>query len=140
MERRKKVIITAIVLITLSASSLLVWNYFQQINQPPYDNPVGAVIEDSSGDRITIQATNNAVWNQLVELHENGTEMWIGGLVEIWNNEWGFRFNPDTIIISEVTAEGSQSTIKGIGEDLNYWLAYGIVYVSATVIDIHNGP
>ncbi len=138
MVLRKKGIMMAIVLIALSISSLLVWNYFRYINQPPYYNPFGAVIEDSSGDHITIQATDNTIRNQLVDLSENGSEMWIGGRVEIWNNEWGFRFNPDTIIIAEITAEGSQSTISGISEDLDYWLAYGIVYVYATVIDIHN--
>ena len=65
--------------------------------------------------------------------------MWIGGIVEEYDNYWGFRFRPDTIIIAEITIEGAQSNIQGISEDLNYWMNVWKkqAYVLAKVSEIH---
>jgi hypothetical protein len=65
--------------------------------------------------------------------------MWIGGIVEEYDNYWGFRFDPNTIIIAEITIEGAQSNIQGISNDLNYWINVWTkqAYVLAKVIEIH---
>lgn len=77
------------------------------------------------------------VWNQLVELHQNKTVMWIGGIVEEYDNKWGFRFKPETITIAQFTAERLQATIRFISEDLDYWIGLGWTYILAKVSEIH---
>lgn len=88
---------------------------------PKIDNG-WAVIEDIHSDQIKLETTRDEVWDELVQLYLNGSERWIGGTVERYENEWGFRFDPDTIIIAEITIEVWQTTIKGISENLDYWL------------------
>ena len=65
--------------------------------------------------------------------------MWIGGIIEEYDNYWGFRFNPDTIVIAEITIEGAQATIQFISDDLDYWSNtwQNEAYVFAQVTQIH---
>jgi len=95
-----------------------------------------AIIEDINKDRIKIETTNDTVWAALVQLYQNGSERWIGGIVERYINEWGFRFNPDTILVAEVTIEAIQTTIRDISQRLDYWLG-NMAVVGAKVIEIH---
>jgi hypothetical protein len=97
------------------------------------------LIEDLNGDRLKVRTFDDEVWAQLVQLYYNGSERWIGGIVETYENEWGFRFDPDTIQIWEYTAEGAQSSIILISEDLAYWLG-NIAYVCATVVEVRRSP
>jgi hypothetical protein len=105
-----------------------------------------AIIEDSNGHHIAVEPVNDDVWDALVALYQNGGEMWIGGCVEIFltfrpdpNYPWGFRFNPGTITVAEVTAEGLQTTIESISDNLDYWLDIGRAYVFAKVTDYVTG-
>ena len=104
-----------------------------------HDTDTWAVIEDSKGDIIAIETTKHSVWDTIVNLHNNQTEIWIGGIVEEYDNHWGFRFRPDTTVIAEITIEGAQSTIQGISEDLNYWIiTWGKeAYVFSKVVERH---
>jgi hypothetical protein len=70
-------------------------------------------------------------------MHADGSRLWVGGVVERYANGWGFRFRPDTVRVAEITAEGLQSTIRGISEDLDYWLGLGWAYVYAGVVEVH---
>jgi hypothetical protein len=105
-----------------------------------------AVIEDSNGHRIAVEPVSDDVWDSLLTLYQSGGEMWIGGRVEVFltfrpdpNYPWGFRFNPETITVAEVTAEGLQTTIESISDDLDYWLDIGQAYVFARVTDYVTG-
>ncbi|MGQ0797498.1 MAG: hypothetical protein ACT4OI_06530 [Methanobacteriota archaeon] len=102
-----------------------------------HDSNRWAVIEDIRGDRIAVETTDDGVWAQLVAMHANATERWVGGPVERYANGWGFRFRPDALTVAEVTAEGLQATIRDIGADLDYWLEVGIAYVGAQVVETH---
>jgi hypothetical protein len=98
-----------------------------------------AVIMDSKKDIIAIETTDPDIWVSIKKLNENQNEMWIGGIVEEYQNHWGFRFKPDRIIVAEVTIEGAQSNIQGISGDLNYWINIWTkqAYVFAKVVEIH---
>jgi hypothetical protein len=105
-----------------------------------------AIIEDSNGHRIAVEPVNDTVWDALVALYQSGGEMWIGGCAETFltfrpdpNYPWGFRFNPETITVAEVTAEGLQTTIESISNNLDYWLDIGQAYVFARVTDYVTG-
>ncbi len=65
--------------------------------------------------------------------------MWIGGIIEEYNNKWAFRFKPDTIVVAQITIEGAQSNIQGISSDLNYWVNKWAkeTYVLAKVTEIY---
>jgi len=95
-----------------------------------------AIIEDINKDRLKMETTNEKVWAELVQLYQNGSERWIGGIVEIYINEWGFRFNPDTILVAEITIEAWQTTIRDISQRLDYWLG-NMAVVAARITEIH---
>ena len=102
-----------------------------------HDTNRWAAIEDYNGDRVEVETARAEVWTQLVQLNQNGSRLWIGGIIERYNNSWGFRFKPETLALAEITAEGSQATIRYISENLNQWLN-GWAYVDAKVTEIHS--
>jgi hypothetical protein len=102
-----------------------------------HDTNRWAVIQDLYGSRLAVEPTNDTVWARLVGMHGDGSRLWVGGVVERYANGWGFRFRPDTVRVAEITAEGLQSTIRGISEDLDYWLGLGWAYVNAGVVEVH---
>lgn len=138
---RKKMILAVAALVLLAVATIvLVWNYVNYLDylrEIVHETERWAVIEDLNGHHIAVEPTSDDVWNQLVRLNENGTSMWIGGIVEEYGNKWGFRFKPETLAVAEVTAEGLQATIQYISENLDYWLDLGWAYVDAKVTDIH---
>jgi len=97
------------------------------------------VIEDGNGGKIAVEPISDHIWLELIQLNQNGTRMWVGGIVERYDNKWGFRFKPDSVTVAEVTAEGLQTTIKDISTNIDYWLNLGWAYVWAKVIEIHFG-
>ncbi len=96
-----------------------------------------AVIEDVNGDRMAVEPADDKVWLDLVSLNQNGTRMFVGGIVEAYGNKWGFRFKPDTVTIAHVTAEGLQGTIGYISAHVEDWLG-GWAYVSSRVVEAHS--
>ena len=131
--------IAVIITIIIGSSVWVYWRSIDYSDKTKHETDAWAVIQDSKGDTIAIEAANPIVWDTLVNLHNNQTEMWIGGIVEEYGNYWGFRFRPDTIVIAEITIEGAQSNIQGISQDLNYWINTWSkeAYVLSTVIEIH---
>ncbi|MDH5439436.1 MAG: hypothetical protein OEZ48_00695 [Candidatus Bathyarchaeota archaeon] len=139
MRKRTILAVAALVLLAI-ATILLVWNYvnyLDYLSEIVHETERWAVIEDLNGHHVAVEPTSDDVWNQLVRLNENGTSMWIGGVVEEYGSKWGFRFKPETVAVAEVTAEGLQATIQYIGENLNYWLDLEWAYVDAKVTEIH---
>ena len=122
---RKNLALAIIIVIVVCVVSYSTWVYMNHIDfleKTLHETEKWAVIKDSKGDIIAVESTDDKVWNALHGLYENQTAMWIGGIIEEYDNKWGFRFKPETIIIAEITVEGAQSNIKGITEDLNYWI------------------
>jgi hypothetical protein len=130
------VIIVAIILV--SVVQILV-NNADYLSKTKHEGQRWAVIVDSKGDIIAVETTDVEVWDILKALSLNQTVMWIGGFVEEYDNYWGFRFRPDSIIVAEITIEGAQSNIVGISGDLDYWInVWGKqAYVLATVSELH---
>jgi len=119
--------------------SVAVWaNYVDSLNAVRHETNRWAVIVDVNGDRMAVEPINNDVWSKLVQLNQNRTRMFVGGIVERYNNKWGFRFKPDSVTVAEVTAEGLQATIRDISADVDYWLNLTWAYVSAKVVEIHS--
>lgn len=97
------------------------------------------VIKDSKGDVIALETTNPDVWDTLVSLHNNQTEMWITWYYRrIWQL-LGTPIQTRIIVIAQITTKGAQSNIQGINENLNYWMNVWNkeTYVLARVIEIH---
>ena len=134
----QKLGILVVIIVLVAGTSVVIWNHLDYSSATKHDTNRWAVIRDVENSRLAIETTDNAVWNQLVQLHQNGTEMWIGGVVEPYDNKWGFRFNPETIIIAQFTIEGAQTTIRFLSEDIEYWINFGIAYIGSTVNDVHS--
>ena len=136
----KLIVYVVVALIALSAAGHLVWRhvtYMDYLNEVVHETERWAVIEDINGDHLAVEPTSDETWNQLVNLHQNATRKWIGGISEEYSSKWGFRFKPEKITVAQVTAEGLQATIQFISRDLDYWLDLGRVYVAAEVTEIH---
>lgn len=129
--------VTALVVAVVFGVPAAVW-YTDALNAVKHETNRWAVIEDIKGDRMAVEPTDSQVWSELVELNDNGSRRWIGGIVERYSNKWGFRFKPDTVKVAQFTAEGLQATIRMISEDLDYWLNLKWAYVGATVVEIHS--
>lgn len=133
---RKSVLVFAILGVIISA---VMTSLNSDTTDPlKHDTARWAVIADVNGDRMAVEPTSDAVWAQLVQMKQDGTELWVGGIVERYNNYWGFRFRPDTITVAEVTAEGLQATIEFISSDIGYWENLGWAYVSARAVEVHS--
>jgi hypothetical protein len=121
-----RTVLTSVVLIVVATAAG--WHFF------PGNQKVRWVeIQDEYGDRLILKPMNDAVWQTLIALHQKGGSMWIGGDVEVEGTAWGFQFIPGTIIVAEVTAEGLQTTIRGLSENIDYWLDLGQAFVFAEV-------
>ena len=127
----------AIALIAVAGIALY-WFYVNSLNLVEHETNRWAMIEDTDQDRIAVEPTSDQTWSELVKLHQNGTRMWIGGIVERYNNRWGFRFKPDTIKIAQFTAEALQTKLKLISSDIDYWVSLGYAYVGAKVVEVHS--
>ncbi|MEJ2125970.1 MAG: hypothetical protein P8X87_01905 [Candidatus Bathyarchaeota archaeon] len=140
MVRKDILAIAIFVLAVVIISGVLIyWNDLDQQLKTKHETNRWAVITDSKGDFIAVETTSLEVWNDLKNLKEKQTELWIGGIIEEYDNYWEFRFNPDTIITAEITIEGSQATIQSISEGPDYWMNtwQNQVYVFAEVTEIH---
>ena len=115
------------------------WINSDYSNKTKHETDRWAVIVDSKGDVIAVETSDSKVWDTLINLQVNQSEMWIGGSVEEYDNYWGFRFSPETIVIAQITIEGAQSNIQAISENLNYWINIWQkqAYVFAKVSEIH---
>jgi len=136
----KRWLLTVVVLIgvIVSALGVTVWaNYVDYLNAVKHETNRWAVIEDVNGDKMAVEPVSNHVWSELVQLSQNGTRMFVGGIVERYDNKWGFRFKPDTVRVAQFTAEGLQATIRYMSGNIDYWLN-GWAYVSAKVVETHS--
>jgi len=129
------VIVSAVAILVIFASFLI--NFWNIPNTLKHETGRWAVIEDVNGDCLAVEPFRDEVWLQLVQMQQNESRMWIGGIVETYDNKWSFRFKPKNVTVAEVTAEGLQASIRSISENLNYWLG-GWAYVSAKVTEIHS--
>jgi hypothetical protein len=135
--KTKLLYITPITIIVF-VSVLLYWNHLEYVNATKHETDRWAVIRDVDRNVLAVETTSEDVWTQLVQLNQNGTRMWVGGVVERYDNKWGFRFKPETIIIAQYTIEGAQATIRFISEDIDYWINFGITYAGSKVVKTHS--
>jgi hypothetical protein len=135
----KKFYIVCIIssLIALTVSVFFWMRYSDMMFALKHDANRWAVITDREGSLMAVEPASNAVWRQLTELYQNKSARWVGGIVEMYENKWGFRFKPENVTVAEFTAEGLQATIRYISENMDYWLG-GWAYVSARVIEAHS--
>jgi len=132
-------VVVAVVIVVVVILSVAVWTSFvDSLNAVRHETDRWAVIEDVNGDRMAVEPISDHIWSELVQLNQNGTRMFVGGIVERYDNKWGFRFKPDSVRVAEFTAEGLQATIREINANIDYWLNLGWAYVSAKVVEIHS--
>ncbi|MFQ5907646.1 MAG: hypothetical protein ACE5JE_02285 [Thermoplasmata archaeon] len=133
MRRTRRVLWIVALLTVASVVIALSWYYFLDSSTPRE----GFLVEDPGGDRMEIRVdpSRQEARDALGEMHGTGEARWVGGEIESFENEFGFRFRPDTIVVADITAEGAQAvyyrTIQG---NFTYWLAFGVVYIEGTVI------
>lgn len=102
------------------------------------------MIVDLNGDALKVEAVYDEAWTQLIQLFQlyqsgGATWRWIGGNVEIYDNEWGFRFDPNTIFTAEYVAEIMQTSIRLISQNLGYWLE-NTACVRGYVVEAYGSP
>jgi len=112
-------------------------SYVDSLHAVKHETNRWAVIEDVNGDKMAVEPISNRIWSELVQLNQNRTRMFVGGIVERYDNKWGFRFKPDSVTVAQVTAEGLQGTIEYISTHIDDWLN-GWAYVSAKVVETHS--
>jgi hypothetical protein len=56
--------------------------------------------QDVDGFLLLVETTRGEIRSQLLQLNANGTLMWVGGVVQRYDNKWEFRFKLETINIT----------------------------------------
>ena len=135
--KRWHVAVSGLLFAILVFSIVVLVMHFEYTSQTEHETDRWAVIQDVNGDRLAVEPVSEEVWSELVQLHWNGTGMFVGGIVERSSNKWGFRFKPDTVTVAQVTAEGLQAKIRDISTNIDDWLDLGWAYVGAHVVEIH---
>ncbi|MGQ9780705.1 MAG: hypothetical protein ACUVQ8_00405 [Nitrososphaeria archaeon] len=138
MNRRKAAAVYLIAIVMVSI--FLTWQrieYLYYSQETAHDTYMWAVIEDSKGKHIAVETQNDKTWEELRKINENKTRLLVGGIIEKYDNKWGFRFKPDTVTLSPYPAKESQGTIEEISNNIDYWRSKGIVYVYSKVTEIH---
>lgn len=109
----------------------------EQITLPQF-----VFLQDPSGNVIVVITDDQAKLAQFRQMLTENQQMWVGGKLERKDNPpWRFTFDPATLTISEVTAEGLQATyLKTLEDELDYWIDLGYAYISARVIGINELP
>ncbi len=127
------------VIVVLAAVTLgaLGWmSYSDLMSAVKHETARWAVIVDREGNRMAVEPARDEVWLEITQLCQNQSMRFVGGIVERYDNKWGFRFKPENVTVAEFTAEGLQANIRYISEHLEYWLG-GWAYVTATVAETH---
>ncbi len=96
----------------------------------------GFLVDDPNGGRmeILVDPSRQEARDALMEMHATGAALWVGGEIESFDNAFGFRFKPDTIVVADFTVEGAQAVFyRTIQDDFAYWQAFGFVYIEGTV-------
>ena len=136
--KRIKLIITTFVLI-FALVSLIYWGRLNYFDETKHNGDIWATIEDSKGNLISIDFpnTDNNIWDTLVKLNRNGTKIFIGGIIEQYQNKWGFHFKINSIEILRSVSEDRQANIEQISSDLNHWENGQVVYIYSKVVETH---
>ena len=139
MTRVKKLhVIATTVLLAVSVLVILLWlSWADTMSALRHDTERWAVVVDHAGSRMAIEPSSDEVWAQMIQVHQNQSTRFVGGIVERYGNKWGFRFRPDSVAVAKFTAEGLQATIRYVSENLDYWLG-GWAYVSGKVVEVHS--
>jgi len=123
----------AIVLVACLGVAWLASIYTRPLNDV---YPFTCVIRDSHGSTIQLYVIDEEVWQKLQTMKQQGLHKWVGGrLLRDSQSTLGFRFDPETVVVADVTAETFQTWLQDISDRLEYWLGVGIAYVWAEVLD-----
>jgi len=114
MKRWHFAVAASIVLLVVVLSAAVWTRYVDSLNAIKHETNRWAVIEDVNGNSMAVEPISDLVWSELVQFNQNGNKMFVGGVVERYDNKWGFRFKPDTVRVAQFTAEGLQGTIEYI--------------------------
>ncbi len=129
---RKSVIAAVIVVVAVAAAFAL-----YSLTTPGPQKYNWCIIEDINGDRLKLEVADVDVWEQILAMEREGSTRWVGGKLIKADNEWGFTFDPHTIVVAEVTAEGFQTNLQQIKDDPDYWFHFNVVYIWARVVETH---
>ena len=135
---KKKVIIAGSVFFLIVAIILFAGNSLDTFDFVVHQEGArGAIIQDVNGHLLLMESIDDKIWEQIVQLYQNKTERWIGGIIEGYDNEWNFHFKPENITIQQATAEAFSGTIRSTSNNLDHWLDKP-VYFYAKVVEIYS--
>jgi hypothetical protein len=73
-----------------------------------------------------VGTNSDSIGTVMAELVGTGQSRWIGGqVVPDQSYPYGFYFDPNTVLVAEMTAEGMQATIQQIAQDPEYFARHG---------------
>jgi hypothetical protein len=95
--------------------------------------------DDVHGETFRILLRDQATVRQAEQLLTSGRVMWTSGRLLAgdggFNAPWNWHLDPQTVTFAEVTIEACQSWPSGVEGDVEYWIRFGQVCLSARVIE-----
>jgi hypothetical protein len=107
-------------------------------DKPPVRN---FVVEDGNRDRMSIKvsSSNQEAFDALTEMAKTGERKWIGGEIQSFKNNYGFRFKSDSVVVAETTPVESQaSQYEAVQKAFDRWKELEPVYISGRVVSIQD--
>ncbi|GEM_PF-1377001 len=99
------------------------------------------VVEDGNGDRmnIKVRSSNQKAFDALTSMAKTGETKWVGGKIQSFKNDYGFRFESDTVIVAEtVPQESEASQFEAVQKAFDYWETLDAVYISGKVVSVQD--
>jgi hypothetical protein len=85
-------------------------------------------VRDVHAQVMTVRIADPTVAAQADQLLASGQQRWVTGRLRVghggFNQPWSWHLDPATIELAEVTIEACQTTIRGVEDDLDYWLEF----------------
>ena len=133
---KKSVALLSMMILTIIIGAFF-WSYYEEVSILKHETQRWAVLEDENGNRISIETESSIIWDELTILYQNERERFIGDSFEEYDNKWGFRYDPENIIIRELVAEENQTTIYYLYENTTYRKSLDGAYIRARIVQIY---
>ena len=86
------------------------------------------LLRDAHQETMTVRIEDAAVAAQAIRLVGSGEPRFVIGALRAgnggFNQPWSWHLDPSTIQIAVITIEACQTDIRGVEDDLEYWLQF----------------
>lgn len=125
MERG--VLVPAVVGLTVGVATIILFSWaFNQVGRGNTTHSPQSFTIDVVGERFTLQATDSATIQQLIDNYNGKNNFHVTGILATgdggFNSPWSWHLDPSSVRMAEVSIELCDGIPSFVEENLAYWL------------------